>query len=204
MVFLPLCYAAPIAYYYYLVNFNCEVEIYANYSRQTLANRCYISTSQGILSLIIPIEKQKEKCLLKDVKTAGSTNWQTLHWRAIQTAYNSTPFFDFYADDIAKLYEKKQNFLLDFNINLQIIIKNLLHYENINFSLSSSYEKVINKNNLDLRNILSNKKNFVHLPFNLKAEYSQVFSKKFGFQANLSIFDLIFNLGNEARIYLKN
>ena len=203
MVFLPLCYAAPIAYYYYLVNFDCEVEIFANYTKQTLANRCYIATSQGVQGLIIPIEKPQEKCLIKEIKISNHSDWQTLHWRAIKTAYNSTPFFDFYADELVKLYEKKFDFLVDFNINLQIVIKNLLHYDNINFSLSNNYEKMINKNDLDLRNLFLNKKNFVNLPFNLK-EYYQIFSDKFGFQKNLSIFDLIFNLGNESRIYLKN
>ena len=203
MVYLPLCYAAPVAYYYYLVNFPCEVEIYAHYTKQTLANRCYIATSQGVQPLIIPVEKPKEKCLIKDIKISNHTDWQTLHWRAIKTAYNSTPFFDFYADEIANLYQKKPIFLLDFNINLQIVIKNLLHYEILSFSLSNSYKKDIKKNDLDLREIFSNKKNFVILPFNLKEKYYQVFAEKFGFQENLSIFDLIFNLGNESRIYLK-
>ena len=202
MVYLPLCYAAPIAYYYYLVNFTCEVEIFANYTKQTLANRCYIATSQGIQSLIIPVEKPKEKCFVKDIKISNHSDWQTMHWRTIKTAYSSTPFFDFYEDELIKLYEKKSDFLIDFNINLQIAIKNILHYEDFNFSLSSSYEKNIDKNDLDLRNLLLNKKNFVNLPFDFK-EYYQIFSNKFGFQKNLSIFDLIFNLGNESRIYLK-
>ena len=202
MVFLPLCYAAPIAYYCYLVNFDCEVEIFANYTKQTLANRCYIATSQGVQSLIIPVERPKEKCLIKDIKISNHSDWQTLHWRAIKTAYNSTPFFDFYADELIKLYKKKTDFLLDFDVNLQIVIKNLLHYQNVNFLLSNNYKNIINKNDLDLRNLLLSKKKNVNLPFILK-EYYQVFSDKFGFQENLSIFDLLFNMGNESRIYLK-
>jgi hypothetical protein len=203
MVYLPLCYAAPVAYYYYLVNFPCEIEIFANYKGQTLANRCYIASSQGVQSLIVPVEKAKEKCLIKDAKISQHSDWQTLHWRTIKTAYSSAPFFDFYADEIIKLYQKKYVFLLDFNLDLQITIKNLLNYEKINFLLSNNYKKVINKNDLDMREIFLNKKICVNLPFNLKAEYYQVFADKFGFFENLSIFDLIFNLGNESRIYLK-
>ncbi|MDR0828657.1 MAG: WbqC family protein, partial [Prevotellaceae bacterium] len=179
-------------------------EVCANYTKQTLTTRCCIATSQGVQKLIIPVENPKEKCLIKDIKIANNKDWQTLHWRALKTAYNSTPFFDFYADYLVKLYEKKPVFLLDFNINLQNEILNLLNYKNNDISLSDSYKKDFKENDIDLRNLFANKKNFVNLPFNLKAEYYQMFSEKFGFQANLSIFDLLFNLGNEARIYLKN
>ncbi|MDR1544835.1 MAG: WbqC family protein [Prevotellaceae bacterium] len=203
MIYLPLAYAAPVAYYYCLVNYDCEVEILANYHKQTYANRCYISTSQGVLSLTVPIEKSDGKCLLKDTKIDNKTDWQTLHWRALQSAYNSTPFFEFYADFLVKLYEKKAVFLLDFNLNLQNEILNLLNYQNFNCSLSNSYKKVLQKNDFDLRKMFDCKKNFVNLPFNLKAEYYQVFSQKYGFVENLSIFDLLFNLGNESRLYLK-
>jgi len=186
------------------VNFPCRAEIYAHYTKQTLANRCRIFTSQGVQNLVIPIEKPKEKCFIKDIKISNRSDWQMQHLRALKTAYNSAPFFDFYIDDLSKLYIKKENFLFDFNINLQISIINLLHYEKLDFSLSDNYEKNVNKNDLDLRNLFLSKKKIVNLPFNLEEKYEQVFSDKLGFQKNLSIFDLLFNLGNEARIYLKN
>jgi hypothetical protein len=204
MVFLPPAYAAPIAYYYYLVNFPCEVEIYGHYLKQTYANRCYIASANGLLPLTIPVEKSVGKCFVKDIKISNHSDWQTLHWRAIESAYNSTPFFEFYADELHFLYKKRAVYLLDFNINLQNVILNSLFFQKNIPSLSNSYGKIINKNDLDLRELFSTKKNFVNLHYKLKAKYYQVFSEKFGFQENLSIFDLLFNLGNEARPYLIN
>jgi hypothetical protein len=183
------------------VNFFCEIEIYGTYQKQTYANRCNIAVSNGVMPLIIPVENQG-KTLTKDVKISNHFDWQTLHFRALQSAYRSSPFFEYYADELSELYRQKFVYLVDFNINLQDKILQLLNYQNLNISLSTTYKKSFENSNFDLREVLLPKKKILNLPKNLKKEYYQVFSVKLGFMENLSVFDLLFNMGNEARIYL--
>jgi len=203
MIYLPLCYAAPTAYYYYLINFPCQIEIFANYQRQTLANRCYIASSNGIEALAVPVEKPNGKQIIKDVKIFNATNWQMLHWRAIESAYSSSAFFEYYKDEIFKFYSQKYTFLIDFNLGLQNKILEMLNYKNLNILLSEYYNKNIETGDLDLRGRFSAKNNFSEIENITQKPYYQVFMHKYGFKPNLSILDLLFNLGNEARIYLQ-
>lgn len=203
MILLPICYAAPIAYYYYLVNFPCQIEIFASYQKQTYANRCYIATSNGIEALSIPVEKNSGKTLIKDIKVSNTTNWQTLHYRAISSAYSSSPFFEYFTDYIYTIYSKRYDFLSDFNLDLQAKVIELLNYKDLNISLSHRYLSNEDKAYLDLREEFSAKKPFLELPNIINKPYHQVFSYKYDFIPNLSIFDLLFNIGHEARIYLQ-
>lgn len=203
MILLPICYAAPIAYYYYLINFPCQIEIFASYHKQTYANRCYIATSNGVEALSIPIEKNKGKTLIKDIKISNTTSWQTTHYRAISSAYSSSPFFEYFSDDIYETYSRRYDFLLDFNLDLQARIIKLLNYKNLNISLSHTYLSNAYKEYIDLRQEFSAKKPFLEIPNIIQKPYHQVFSYKYGFTPNLSIFDLLFNIGHEARIYLQ-
>lgn len=200
---LPLTYLGNILYYANLIKGNCIIDIHSYYLKQTYTNRCSILTANGIQDLTIPVIKPKEKTAIKDIRISTHDNWQQLHWRTIQSAYNSTPFFEYFCDDYIHFYEKKWDFLLDFNLELQQKTLELLNFTKINFYLSNSYIESSNFNAKDLREVINPKKFNVTLYKNLNTPYYQNFNSKFEFTPNLSIIDLLFNMGNESRIYLK-
>ena len=148
--------------------------------------------------LSIPLQVRKNKSLTKDIRVDYKTPWQMQHWRAIKSAYSSSPFFEYYQDDLLPYYEKQVEFLLDFNLVIQEKIAELIGIK-LNFSLSESYVQEI-ENKIDARNSFSPKLNSEKIFPN----YIQVFENKFPFVPNLSILDLLFNLGNESEIYLRS
>ena len=170
-------YSGNIQYYSILSNFReVYLEQYAHYVKQTYRNRCQILTANGVMNLTIPVDKVSgEKIIDKDVRISD-TDWQRVHWTAIESAYNNSPFFLYYSDDIRPLYEKKFDFLLDFNIQLQEIITSLIGIDT-KLILTKSYTEA---NALDFREKLSPKYKGEPLNIILKPYY-QVFKEKFGF-----------------------
>ena len=124
-------YLAPIEYYSVLKK--CDkavIEINDNYQKQSYRNRCIIAGANGPLSLSIPIDKPKSnKCKMKDIRIADHGNWRHIHWNAIVSSYNSTPFFQFYENDFRPFYEKRVTFLHDFNEQLRILMCSLIGIE---------------------------------------------------------------------------
>jgi hypothetical protein len=199
-VLLSTAYLAPVEYYCQIHNHQqVIIEANCNYIKQTYRNRCVIASANGLQTLSIPIEKPCSlKCKTKDIRIAEHGNWRHLHWSAIVSAYNSTPFFEYYEDDFRPCYDKPTGFLFDFNENLRELVCSLL---DISPSISYSTEYYFSSNSdiLDLREVIHPKKP----PFlQFCCPYYQVFETKYGFQANLSIIDLLFNLGPEAVIIL--
>lgn len=185
--------------YYSLFAHSKEVllERNAHYVKQTYRNRCQILTANGVMNLTIPVEKVSgEKMLDKDVKISP-TDWQRVHWTAIESAYNNSPFFLYYEDDIRPMYDKKYDFLLDFNLELQEKLVSLLGLTT-EFKLTENY---IDSYENDLREVLSPKYKGDYPNFNPESYY-QVFKEKYGFVENLSIYDLLFNMGNESILIL--
>ena len=200
-VLLSTAYLAPVEYYLQMnTHPQVIIEQHCNYVKQTYRNRCVIASANGLQTLSIPIVKpDSPKCLTKDIRIAEHGNWRHLHWNAIVSAYNSTPFFEYYADDFRPFYEKPQHFLFDFNEALRELVCSLLDISP-NVSYSEQYiSNNVNARALDLRETIHPKKE-TNDP-NLKPYY-QVFENKYGFQPNLSIIDLLFNMGNEAVIFL--
>jgi hypothetical protein len=195
-VLLSTAYLAPVSYYRQ-INSHSQVVIekHCNYVKQTYRNRCVIATANGLQVLSIPIEKPDSlKCPTKDIRIAEHGNWQHLHWNAIVSAYNSSPFFEYYADDFLPFYEKPQKFLFDFNETLRELVCKLLDISpNINYS--SVYITDTENETDDFRETIHPKKPFTETDFK---PYYQVFTEKYGFQANLSIIDLLFNMGPEG------
>lgn len=203
VIILPTAYLAPVSYYKYLVNTPVVIEQHAFYVKQTYANRCQIATANGVENLTIPVEHQAHKVAMKDVQISEHSNWQLMHWRAIEAAYNSTPFFDYYKDDLEPFFQQRFTFLLDFNLHIQTTILDLLGFE-ANITLSDSYKEEYHSGEIDLREAYHPKKKAVPLDVHLEHQnYYQVFNHKFGFLPDLSIIDLLFNMGNEARLILK-
>ncbi len=171
-----------------------------NYQKQTYRNRTYIYGANGKLLLTIPVKhnKKEQRQRYKDVRIENDFEWQTLHWKSMETAYRTSPFFEYYEDEFVHLFEKKKDFLLDFNYECLQTVFDCLQLE-IPYSKTNEYIKTP-KDITDLR-ILANVKKEESYAL---GSYIQVFSEKHGFIPNLSILDLLFNEGTNALTYLEN
>lgn len=202
--YLSSAYLAPIAYYATILHHNdVLIEQHENYVKQSYRNRCIILSANGSLVLSIPIESNGgKKCPIRDIRIAEHGNWRHLHWNAIVSAYNSTPFFEYYENDFRPFYEKKYKYLFDFNEGLRHLILDLLGIENrINYT--TEYTTIVGSDSIDFRETISPKKDWkVQLPNFSAIPYYQVFQDRFGFTENLSIIDLLFNMGNESLLVL--
>ncbi|MCL2649918.1 MAG: WbqC family protein [Candidatus Azobacteroides sp.] len=200
IVYLSTAYLAPVEYYMQMQAFSKTViEKHCNYIKQTYRNRCVIASANGLQTLSIPVEKPETlKCLTKDIRIAEHGNWRHLHWNAIKSAYNSTPFFEYYEEEFIRFYEKRYDFLFDFNELLRETIVDLLDIKP-EVGYSSEYKTDFLSNETDYRESIHPKKNPVITSFK---PYYQVFESKFGFQPDLSIIDLLFNMGTESVLFL--
>jgi len=192
---LPIAYLAPIKYYAILLQTkNCSIEQHENFIKQSIRNRCEIYGANGKLRLTIPKERKgSSKTIISEINISYKDDWQKIHWNAIKSAYNSSPFFEYYSTEFEVFYKEKEYNLFLFNSKLQKLILDLLEEEN---NSTTTVEYVHNGNFTDLRNhdfILED-----------PDEYNQVFMEKHGFIPNLSILDLLFNLGPESLDYLYN
>ena len=178
---------------------NILFEVSDNYQKQTFRNRTYIYGANGKLGLFIPvIHTHKYRELFKDVKISYDSNWMDLHLKSLQSAYRSSPYFEYFEDDFIKLYSKKEKFLADFNIKCIKLISNLLDL-NLDFKISNEYVEKTN-DIIDLRD-LSNarKEKKIDTP-----KYIQVFESKHGYINNLSILDLLFSEGPNSVSLITN
>ncbi len=191
-------YLAPIEYYANLLPYSKIIlEQHEYFVKQSYRNRCELLSANGKLALSIPLQERKNKSLTKDIRIDNSVLWQLQHWKSIQSAYNSSPFFEYFQDDLFPFYQNKTNYLIDFNFEIQEKVSELLGLKNT-IQRSEVYQNP-NKETCDARNKFTPKVMSTHsFP-----EYIQVFENKFPFVSNLSILDLLFNLGNESELYLK-
>lgn len=171
------------------------IESCCNYQKQSYRNRCKIATEAGVMTLSIPVEKPSGKVLTRDVRISPHDNWQHLHWTAIESAYQSSPFFEFYQEDLRPFFEpQKFKYLYDFNIELQNTICNLLDIKpQVEFSKEYMQAQA---GDVDLRELIHPKRPTVEEEKLLP--YYQVFSARHGFIPDLSIIDLLFNMGPES------
>ncbi len=177
---------------------NVTFEVCDNYQKQTYRNRMHIYDANGKLSLTIPVVySQKNRQLYKDILISEDTNWQDLHWKSIQSAYSSSPFFEFYQDDLLPLFTTKHQYLLDFNFKCLVVIYDCLQLP-FEYMRSKIYNQATN-DRTDYRSLVDNRRE-KEQPFK---PYVQVFDDKHGFIPNLSILDLICNEGPNALMYLE-
>jgi len=191
---LPISYLGPVAYYSAILQSEeIFIETKEHFIKQSCRNRCTIMGANGTQTLTIPKErKSSDKTLISDISISNQDNWQKSHWQSIVSAYNSSPFFEYYKDELLPFYNTKHSTLFDFNLKLSKTILELMQVEKkLNFT--SKFQKECN--GLDLRSskfILKNQE-----------EYQQVFCEKYSFIPNLSILDVLFNLGPETTSYLE-
>lgn len=182
-------FAAPISYYKAMLECDMVImEQHEHFIKQTIRNRCDIATSNGKLILTVPLSERKNNMLVKDVRICYKTDWQRQHMRSLATAYKSSPFFEFYIDELETIYKIKEENLFEWN---RLIHQQIFKWLKIN--KSNDYTATYNKtyeNISDYRNMDWNKK--------ACESYHQVFENRLGFIGNLSILDLIFNCGNQS------
>lgn len=202
-VVLTTAYFPPIQYISGIVNSEKTfIETNENYSRQTYRNRCNILSCNGVLSLSIPIiRNNNENNNIHNIRIDYSTNWQRLHLNAIISAYGKSPFFSYYSDKLLDTIKQNKESLIDLNLNIIKVILEILKVKT-EISITESFIKKYPCEVLDLRYSIHPKKTNNKLNFPNK-EYIQTFSDRFEFIPNLSILDLIFNLGPESLNYLK-
>ena len=206
-VLLSSTYFGPIQWYQKLYRHECcYIEKYDHFIKQTYRNRCQIATTQGVQTLSIPVEKfDTPKCLMRDVRISDHANWRHVHWNALVSAYGESPFFEFYEDDIRPFFTKKWTFLYDFNFEIMQKMCELLDIEP-NIQETTTY---VNTDDLplqmpqitDLRDVIRPKHPLPDGAFTPRPYY-QVYARKQGFIPNLTILDLLMNMGNEAVLYL--
>ncbi|PKF74886.1 hypothetical protein CW752_07185 [Chryseobacterium sp. PMSZPI] len=198
-VLLPAFYMPPISWFSVFLDAENEIifEQFENFPKQTYRNRANIYGANGKLSLIIPINHNGKR-EMKDIEISYREDWRTLHWKSIKTAYQSSPYFEYYEDKFRKIFDLKEKFLLDFNLKGLEIIQQVLKTEKAQ-SLNEEYIKNP-EGTINYREKFSAK-----LPseFGME-EYYQTFSDKFGFLEDLSILDLVCNKGPESLTYIKN
>ena len=178
-----------------------QIERWESFQKQTYRNRCIIATTNGPQALTVPIERQFTINCIKDIRISDHGNWRHLHWNALQSAYGESPFFDYYQDDIRPFFEQRWDYLLDFNEAIREKMCELLDIQP-----KVDYSKKFTVYSLsscvpDYRMVIRPKNPEPDPDFTPK-RYYQVYEQKHGFLPNLSILDLLFNMGPESIFYL--
>ncbi|PID71352.1 MAG: hypothetical protein CR985_00145 [Flavobacteriales bacterium] len=198
MLFYPTYFSPIIQYAAIAKAKDITFEICDNYQKQTYRTRCYIYSPNGLQLLNVPIKHMSGRQKTADVKIDYTFNWQALHKKSLDAAYRSSPYYEFYEDEIIGFFEQKHTFLLDLNIKTFELISEIMEW-NRKVSKTISYEKVYpNKDDFRFLADAKTKRDFGLSP------YPQVFSYRHGFLPNLSVLDVLFNLGPEAEGYLEN
>ena len=197
----------PIEYFVHIINAEkVLIEQHESYIKQSYRNRFNIYSPNGLLPLTIPITKPNgNKTLIKDINISYHTNWQTLHWRSIETAYNSSPFMLYYQDEFSSFFCSKHENLLNFNTSLLKVLLDVIGIKKevvLTEIFLSPDDIKTNDEILDLRYTITPKqKDDESITY---PSYTQIFSQKFGFLPDLSIIDLLFNEGPSTIDYLNN
>lgn len=197
LAIFPLFYLPPVGYFKELKRSGNEflLEKEEHFPKQTFRNRATIYSPNGSLDLIVPVIRgAKVHTKIKDVKISNDFNWQRLHWKSLESCYRNSAYFEYYEDEFAKFYHQKFDFLFDYNLELlQWLFKQLK--TTASFEVTNEYHEIPAE--LDFRGRTLFKK-----PEGEFKPYFQVFDDREGFKPNLSIVDLLFNQGPQAKNYL--
>ncbi|MDR1592438.1 MAG: WbqC family protein [Prevotellaceae bacterium] len=174
--------------------------MHSPYRKQTSVNRYDIATATGTLTLSVPVQNGHGKVPVGDALISRHSSWQRIHWRTIETAYGSSPFFEFYRDDLYPFYHEEVETLREFNLGIQETILSLLDFDEKKVSLSEAYIAYDRNGYHDFREHLLQGRKALQVGLGLIEPYHQVFVEKQGFIPHLSILDLLFNMGPEARL----
>ncbi|SEE33151.1 WbqC family protein [Prevotella sp. lc2012] len=194
---LSTTYFGPVQWYQRL----CQpeqvwIERWESFQKQTLRNRCLIASANGVQALTVPVEHSAGNCLVKDVRISDHGNWRHLHWNALRSAYGKSPFFDYYEDDLHPFFENihpnRWAYLFDFNEAIREKMCELIDiHPVVSYTTTFVQGGLTDAEALPVGEITASFK-----------PYYQVWQEKHGFLPNLSILDLLFNMGPESIFYL--
>lgn len=197
---LTTAYFPPISYFYALFRSACAyIEQYENFGKQSYRNRCLIMTANGVIPLTVPVAKANSKTLVRDLRIVYTTPWQKLHFRGIESAYKNSPYYEYYIDDLLPFFEKRETFLLDLNNALLETVGGWLQLP-AEIRLTEDYVPAGCPDYDDLRDAIHPKpaRRMPGADFPLPI-YRQTFSDRIPFTPDLSILDLLFCCGPDAR-----
>ena len=204
---LQTTYFGPIQWYQKLYRHDrVIIEQYDSYQKQTYRNRCIIATANGTQALTVPVEHNDQRSTFnvqcKDLRISDHNQWRRIHWNALQSAYSESPFFDYYADDLRPFFERKYDFLVDFNEAIRQKVCELIDiHPNVSYTTEFisdiAAQTSPSADITDFRDVINAKHPQPDADFTPRS-YWQVFQHKHGFLPNLSILDLLFNMGTES------
>ena len=205
---LSTTYFGPVQWYQKLYRHEgVQIEQWESFLKQTYRNRCLIATTQGIQALTVPVERGTSQ-QIRDIRISDHGNWRHLHWNALMSAYGESPFFEYYQDDIRLFFEERWAYLFDFNEAIREKMCELLDIQpKVTFSSTYHHPADISLTShllpltSDYREAINPKHPQPDPDFEPKPYY-QVYQQKHGFLPNLSILDLLFNMGPESIFYL--
>jgi hypothetical protein len=200
MTILSTAYFPPISWMALLLqSASSQVDLFETYQKQSYRNRCRLGTANGVMSLSVPVKKPNgNQTISRDVLIEYKQNWPLVHWRSIQAAYQSSPFFLYYQDEIESVFLQKYDSLASMNRYIVEEIAGLIGFQ---AALSNTNDFILPDTlEHDFRFKIHPKKPMV---FSFE-KYCQVFEHKYPFMEDLSILDLLFNLGPESLYYLEN
>ena len=193
----PTCFPTIASYIVIAQAERLVFEVNDSYQKQTYRNRCYIYGANGKLGLYIPVQySQKNRQNTSEILIDNSSNWQTTHWKSLESAYKKSPYFEYYQDELISLFTRKKDSLLVFNLECIEVVNKCLNLD-IDSSKTINFNKEKKEN--DYRYLVNARKES-KIKIN---PYIQVFQEKHGFINNLSILDLLFNEGPNAKSYLQ-
>ena len=197
-ILLPAFYLPPISWFSVFLREESEVQIeqWEHFPKQTYRNRANIYGANGKLSLIVPISHNGTR-VLRDIQTSDREKWQQLHWKSLKTAYQTSPYFEYYEDRLQEIFTFDSRYLLEFNLHALQVIQKLLKTQK-DFTLTEEYVKEPSAE--DYRNCFPAKEPSEYHT----EEYYQSFSQKYGFLDDLSVLDLLCNKGPESLTYIRN
>ena len=198
-ILLPAAYFPPVLYFACLMNAESAfLERKETYVKQTYRNRCNIYAANGKLRLSVPVIKvHGNHTKTEDMVISSLDNWKREHWRALESSYNSSPFFLYYADALKPYFHNNSGTLYEYNIAILETLTKLIGLE-VNILETNSFEKSY-PDMEDFRDHTAWTKFSKEANF---PPYHQVFGDRYGFIPNLSILDLLFNEGPNTPNYL--
>lgn len=199
-VILQSVYAGNVNYYAALLKADkVLIDVNEHFLKQSYRNRCVIAGANGPLNLIVSVKRKTGRIKLKDIEIDYSENWQKIHWKSIESAYRTSPYFEFYEDKFKPLYASTEiNLLMDWNFAIHQAILNCLKHEVKQKKTEKYYSEIDGFE--DLREKIHPKKQ--HTSHCKMYNYPQVFDDRMDFIPNISVLDLLFNEGPAASQWL--
>lgn len=207
MHLLSTTYFGPVQWYQKLnTGHTVYIEACETYAKQTFRNRCVIATANGTQALTVPVERPADielnRCPIRDLRISDHGRWRQLHWNALQSAYSESPFFEYYADDLRPFFERRYDYLFDYNMAIIETMCELLDVRpDIRLTCDYVPSAFLHPGTIDYREAITPKHPADDPDFTPRPYY-QVFASRTGFIPNISILDLLFNMGPEGVFWL--